>query len=196
MNRPAVQAGEAQGVDQLDLRSDVEIEADLFEVQQDRGILAINWHMLGGGALAVAGFLYILTALGLFVGTALASVAVLFPWLAAVVMIVATASVLLPVRKKKPRRSRYKVRAPGSVRPTRTTKLTKARNQRILAGVCRGISRWTGIKVLPLRLAFIACTVIPFFKGAGLLLYILLFLVLPKEAREPEESRIAVMRGS
>ncbi|WP_024877304.1 PspC domain-containing protein [Saccharomonospora piscinae] len=63
---------------------------------------------------------------------------------------------------------------------TATTRtLTRARDNRMLGGVCAGIARRYGWKRRNVRLAFILSCVLP---GPQFLLYAALWLVLPEEA--------------
>ena len=190
MNKPVTQTAR-----RADFRSDQEVEAELFEVPANHGLLTLNWHFVGGCTLIVFGLLYILTSLGLLAGTALATMAIVFPWLAVLIMVAAITSAFVPKRRTGFKRTKADTRASSAGQRSQLSQLTKARHHRILAGVCRGLSRWSGCKVWPVRLAFVAFTAIPFFRGAGLFLYILLALVLPRESSYPKEPTIAVIHG-
>jgi phage shock protein PspC (stress-responsive transcriptional regulator) len=55
------------------------------------------------------------------------------------------------------------------------TKLSRSAQNNIIAGVCRGLSSYYNIPVLPIRLLFLASS----FFGVGVVFYILLSIVLP-----------------
>jgi phage shock protein C len=66
-----------------------------------------------------------------------------------------------------------------------TKRLYRKREGRIVAGVCTGLADYLGIDVTIIRLVFAALTV---FGGAGVLLYLIAWLVVPEE---DEKSSIA-----
>jgi phage shock protein PspC (stress-responsive transcriptional regulator) len=57
-----------------------------------------------------------------------------------------------------------------------------------IAGVCSGLARHFNINVTLLRLAFVIATVIPA-AGVGLLIYITLWIILPKKETDRAEAR-------
>lgn len=54
----------------------------------------------------------------------------------------------------------------------------RSRTDRIFGGVCGGIAHYFGIDTLPVRLLFVVLAIT---AGAGLLLYLLLWIVMPLE---------------
>ncbi|HJW94579.1 MAG TPA: PspC domain-containing protein [Thermoanaerobaculia bacterium] len=64
----------------------------------------------------------------------------------------------------------------ATIRSFSPGKLYKRLEGRELSGVCRGLSEATGVPVWVLRMAFVALI---FAKGAGLILYLLLDLIMP-----------------
>jgi phage shock protein C len=58
--------------------------------------------------------------------------------------------------------------------------LRRSRTSRVLAGVCGGIGHYFGVDPVVVRVAFILLVVAGF--GLGILLYILLWLVIPEES--------------
>lgn len=56
--------------------------------------------------------------------------------------------------------------------------LRRSRSDRILGGVCAGLASYFGVEPLLVRLVFI---VIALLQGAGILLYILLWVLIPEE---------------
>lgn len=70
----------------------------------------------------------------------------------------------------------------------RPAQLKRSRNDRILAGVCGGIARWSGIDVAVVRILFV---VLALFGGGGILAYLLCWLLIPNEgASQTEADRI------
>lgn len=58
-------------------------------------------------------------------------------------------------------------------------KLYRSRTNRVLAGVCSGLGNFFGIDPTVVRLIFVAGTLLGF--GSLLLIYIVLFIVVPEE---------------
>jgi len=58
--------------------------------------------------------------------------------------------------------------------------LTRSRSDRMIAGVCGGLARYFNVDPSLIRLAFALAFV---FGGSGLLLYLILWVVLPADAR-------------
>jgi phage shock protein C len=67
--------------------------------------------------------------------------------------------------------------------PPATRLLRRSRDDRVIAGVCGGLGRYLGVDPVLLRIAFVVLTVT---GGAGLILYLLAFIVIP-EQRETED---------
>lgn len=59
-------------------------------------------------------------------------------------------------------------------------KLYRSRDNRIIAGVCGGLAKHLGIDPLLVRLFFV---LLIFANGIGLLLYLILFLIVPPESK-------------
>ena len=69
--------------------------------------------------------------------------------------------------------------APQSPQPTvAPRRLTRVREGKMLAGVCTGIARYFGVDPVLVRVGFAAATLL---SGAGLLLYIACWVVMPAE---------------
>lgn len=62
-----------------------------------------------------------------------------------------------------------------------TTKLFRSRIDTVLAGVCGGIGHYLGIDAVIIRLLFVLFTII---GGAGILVYLILWLIVPREGSE------------
>ena len=66
--------------------------------------------------------------------------------------------------------------------------LVRRRDERMVAGVCAGVARWLGVDPIVVRLA--AC-ILALANGAGLLLYLIAWAVLPQEAAGSAEDATA-----
>ncbi len=60
-------------------------------------------------------------------------------------------------------------------------KLYRSNNDKMLCGVCAGIAEYFGVDATLVRLLFVLFTVL---GGAGVLLYIIAAIVIPKEPEE------------
>ena len=67
-----------------------------------------------------------------------------------------------------------------SVAPVERRRLERARTGKRIAGVCAGLSDYTGIDVTLLRVGFVIFA----FTGIGELVYLLLWIFAPKAAKE------------
>jgi len=65
--------------------------------------------------------------------------------------------------------------------PNQRKKFQRSRADRILFGVCGGLGDYFNIDPVIVRIIFVVLT---FFSGIGLLLYIVLLIVVPREAGE------------
>lgn len=63
-------------------------------------------------------------------------------------------------------------------------KLYRSRSDQQISGVCAGLAQYLGVEAIWVRVAFVLLTII---NGAGLLLYIVLAIVIPKEPLEASE---------
>ncbi len=69
------------------------------------------------------------------------------------------------------------------VDPPPVREWTRARGQRMVAGVCRGLARRFGLPVAALRLAFALSVLL---GGWGILAYLALWIAMPLEPAAPE----------
>lgn len=65
--------------------------------------------------------------------------------------------------------------------PQEHKRLTRSRSDRILGGVCAGLARYFDTDPLLIRLVFVIITLA---QGAGILLYVLLWVLMPEEGVE------------
>lgn len=63
-------------------------------------------------------------------------------------------------------------------------KLYRSRKDRMIAGVCGGLGKYFGIDPVLLRIVFVVLT---FFRGSGVILYLILAIVVPNEPEEGKE---------
>jgi len=70
--------------------------------------------------------------------------------------------------------------APVTVTQAPGVRLTRSRSDRMIAGVCGGAARAYGLDPALLRLALVLLTV--FGAGAGLVLYVAAWILVPEEA--------------
>jgi phage shock protein C len=69
------------------------------------------------------------------------------------------------------------------------TSLVRSRSDRMIAGVCAGVAEYLGWPVLRVRIAFVVLSALSA-AFPGILVYLLLWLVMPTEARERRSFRI------
>lgn len=62
-------------------------------------------------------------------------------------------------------------------------KLYRSKSDRILAGVCGGLGEYLDIDAVFFRLAFVLLTLA---GGLGILIYIIMFVIIPEEGEEPK----------
>jgi phage shock protein C len=60
----------------------------------------------------------------------------------------------------------------------RTHKLTRPRDDRVIAGVCAGLARWLGWKPTTVRILFLLSLLLP---GPQTILYLVLWIIMPSE---------------
>jgi signal transduction histidine kinase/phage shock protein PspC (stress-responsive transcriptional regulator) len=71
--------------------------------------------------------------------------------------------------------------------------LFRRRDERIVAGVCAGVARWLGVDPIVVRLA--AC-ILALANGAGLLLYVVAWIVLPEESAAGQPAAAGASPGT
>ena len=143
----------------------------LFE-SEARPASSIDWHLVGGGALLIGTFLYLLSEIGLLGNGFVDGLGRLTPFAAILFMGIAATSALRPKRARR-------------VRTVSSRRLIRPRKKRWLLGVCRGFAERFGIPVGILRLFFLVT--VPFF-GFGIASYVILALAVPGEQASRSDS--------
>lgn len=72
-------------------------------------------------------------------------------------------------------------------------RLTRSRTDRMIAGVCGGLAEHVGVDPARVRMGFVLTTV---FGGAGAVLYLVLWAVLPEAPRAEAPRHEAVRDGT
>jgi signal transduction histidine kinase len=80
-----------------------------------------------------------------------------------------------------------------TAQPTGSKTLHRDRSNGVVAGVCAGIAKQTGIDVLLIRIVFVALT---FASGIGLVAYILLWAFVPEEGKEGRRLPVPRLQGT
>lgn len=70
-----------------------------------------------------------------------------------------------------------------------SVKLTKSDSDRVIAGVCGGLGQYLGISANLVRLAFV---LLIFASGTGIVLYLLLMVLIPRDDGADEELQRAI----
>jgi phage shock protein PspC (stress-responsive transcriptional regulator) len=70
-------------------------------------------------------------------------------------------------------------------------KLTRSESDRMIAGVCGGIAEFFGVDVTLVRIGFVLLSVF----GAGLALYVVLWLIVPRASMAGADARDVVRDG-
>jgi phage shock protein C len=76
--------------------------------------------------------------------------------------------------------------------PPATRLLRRSRDDRVIAGVCGGLGRYLGVDPVLLRIAFVVLTVT---GGAGLILYLLAFIIIPEQQKSEDLGPAPEARG-
>jgi phage shock protein C len=76
--------------------------------------------------------------------------------------------------------------------PQEHKRLMRSRSDRILGGVCAGLASYFGTDPLLIRLVFVVITLA---QGAGILLYILLWVLMPEEGVEAPSGGQVIRTG-
>lgn len=62
-------------------------------------------------------------------------------------------------------------------------KLYRSKSDRIIAGVCGGLSDYLDVNAVFFRLAFVLLALV---GGSGILIYIIMFIIIPEEGESPQ----------
>ncbi len=187
------------GDDSLESLSTEELEALLFEEDEEDSKGIWNLPTVAGLSLIVVGVAYIFQEMGLWSGFDIGAIAAMLPWLAGILIILLGFGVLSwrPKKKKKKvkkavdlQSGQEKVVVETDVSPKKK-RLTKSRNKKI-AGVCGGIAEYFNIDPTLVRIAFVIGTIAS--QGSFILAYLLLSFVMPKPPSLAPEERITIIR--
>lgn len=75
--------------------------------------------------------------------------------------------------------------------PSQRRLIRRSRGDRVLGGVCAGLATYFDVDPLLIRIVFI---VLALAQGAGVVLYLLLWLVVPEEGAQPEATAAGAVR--
>lgn len=197
----------------LDVLSDDELEALLFEEDTDAPKGPLNIPTIAGVSLLAVGAGYVLQQLGIWTaGIDLTALATLLPWLAGLLILLMLSGVFSwrPGRRRKRSKAEKKLAASqadlrrareAEARPSgrRTGRKLRKSHDKKVAGVAAGLAEYFGIDPTLVRIGFMIGAIA---SGGGpfLLAYLVLALVMPKQdsaALEPSASeRITIIRDS
>ena len=62
-----------------------------------------------------------------------------------------------------------------------TKKLYRSKDDRVIAGVAAGLGEYIGIDPVAVRVAFVILSIVPWFWGSAVGVYILMWLLVPEE---------------
>ena len=71
---------------------------------------------------------------------------------------------------------------PHQAQPLEPRKLYRSQTNRMVAGVCGGMAEYFNIDATLIRILFVVLTV---FGGAGLVLYLLMWIIVPEATKAP-----------
>lgn len=185
----------------LEALSDEELEALLFEEEDESSSSAFNLPTLAGLSLIVVGMVYIFQHLGMWSGMDVTQLVELLPWLSGILIILIGLGVLSWRPRKKGKvtsrkvrretdRGRTEIGKEKNVRVDGKKRLMRSRDKK-LTGVCAGIADYFNVDPTLIRIAFVIGTLVS--SGSFLVAYVILSLVMPQEKEEGEE-RITIIR--
>lgn len=76
---------------------------------------------------------------------------------------------------------------------TKSSELTRSEKNRVLGGVCVGLADFFNIDPTLIRIIFVLITL---FGGSGILLYLVLWLLIPSSGHASEISKASIKRGA
>ncbi len=205
-SRPPKEAAYEDFEDQIDLDalSEEELEAMLFEEQEEKPRGAFNLPTIAGLSMIVVGIAYLFQKLGFLGGLDLAALAQMLPWLAGILIILLGFGVLSWRPKKKPKKktvqkeikvkSGQKVIVEAGTKERGKKRLRKSRDKKI-AGVCGGLAEYFNLDPTLVRIAFVIATFAT--NGAALIAYFVLSAVMDRPeslSRNKDERTITITR--
>lgn len=193
------------GDESLESLSSEELEALLFEEEEDESKGIWNLPTVAGLSLILVGIVYLLQEMGIGIGFDLGAVAGMLPIFAGILIILLGFGVLSwrPKSKKKKKvkkavdastgQKKVVVEAEPQSAKHKKKSLSKSRDKKI-AGVCGGIAEYFNIDSTLVRIAFVIGMIVS--QGTFLAAYILLAIVMPKPETYTAEERITIIRDS
>jgi len=76
---------------------------------------------------------------------------------------------------------------------TKSSELTRAEKNKVLGGVCAGLANFFNVDPTLIRIIFVLITL---FGGSGVLLYLILWLLIPSSGHTSEISKASIKRGA
>ena len=64
-------------------------------------------------------------------------------------------------------------------------KLYRSKDNRVIGGVAGGIAEYLGLDPVIVRVVFVIWAIVPWFAGSAVLVYLILWLLVPEEGGKP-----------
>ncbi|MEM1126236.1 MAG: PspC domain-containing protein [Bacteroidota bacterium] len=190
--------------DGLDTLSGEELEAFLFDEEEEESKGLLNLPTTAGLSLIVVGIVYMLQQMGVLSGAGISSSLVAaLPWLAGILIILLGFGVLSwrPSSKKAKKKVKKAIETSEGreailvedVKSKRKARLTKSRNKKV-AGVAAGLAEYFNLDPTLVRIAFVIGTIAS--GGPFLVAYLILAMVLPtpEPRNRKDDDRIIIIR--
>lgn len=188
---------EARDLAYLESLSDEDLEALLFNEEEERSEGIFNLPTVAGLSLILVGVAYFFQELGIWNGFDLSVLAGMLPVLAGILIILIGFGVLSwrPKRKKKKAK---KVEVPSGkakvvVEPKGEEKkrLRRSREKKI-AGVCGGLAEYLNLDPTLVRIAFVIATIAS--GGNFVFAYLVAWFIMPEPKKPTLEERVTIIR--
>ena len=195
--RPVQDAYNQLSSQDLEVLSDEELEAFLFEEETRKSSGSFNLVTMAGLSMVLVGIVFLLEQVGLFGGFSLGGLVAWLPWMAGVLILLLGLGLVGRPRKKKKNKRRsvaarrkagkatpatHQTKQQTTTRMSSSSRLRKSRDRK-MAGVCGGIGEYFGIDPTIVRVAFVLGSVTTFF-GAPIVPFAYLILAFAMSAPE------------